>query len=275
MTNSGPEALHPLSANTKKDPSALQVLDLEHLSSEDVAALSERLRETATGATSRQQVCERITDLLYEGLRLADSGEPACVLARCFQTCHYARLPVDYQHAAEEMLEQTPLHPSMRCLALMATRGTRTVWNDVATSMRHQCIPLPSVEVVARAPMIARLLDQFGISVERLVAKVPLDAAQAVADDAAQPGTFNTFHITEAAGSPFVPAQTEFIEPFSVKSVLGLGGLLADGNIFAVILFTRVPVSGEVAANFGALGPVVREALLPFPERDTFAIAHD
>jgi hypothetical protein len=254
----------------------MPVLDLERLSSEDVATLSDRLREAAAGAASRQQVCERITDLLYEGLRIGGSGEPACVLARCFQTCHYARLPVDYQHAAEELLEQTPSYPNMRCLALMATRGMRTVWNDVATSMRHQCIPLPSVEVVERAPMIARLLDQVGISVERLVARVPLDAEQAgVFPDAAQPGTFNTFHITHASGSPFVPAQAEFIEPFGVKSVLGLGGLLLDGNIFAVILFTRVPVSDEVAAHFGVLGPFVREALLPFPERNTFASALD
>jgi hypothetical protein len=196
------------------------------------------------------------------------------VLARCFQTCHYARLPAEYQHAADELLEQTPSHPNMRCLALMATRGTRTVWNDVATSMRHQCIPLPSVEVVGRAPMIARLLEQFGISVERLVAKVPLDAAGILADPD-RAATFNTFHVTQALGSPFVPSQEEFIGPFGVESVLGLGGLLEDGNLFAVILFTRVPVSAEVAANFSALGAVMREALLPFPERNTFAPVHD
>jgi len=173
-------------------------------------------------------------------------------------------------------LDEMPSHPNMRCLALMATRGVRTVWNDVATSMRHQCIPLPSVEVVGRAPMIAQLLDQFGISVERLVARVPLDAAQAgIVADAAETVDFNAFHVTEALGSPFVPAQAEFIAPFGVQSVLGLGGLLAEGNIFAVILFTRVPVSSEVAASFRALGPVLREVLLPFPERNTFAPVHD
>lgn len=254
----------------------MPVLDLEHLSTGDVEQLSGRVREIAAGAANRQQLCERIVNLLYESLRVPASGEFACVLARCFQTCHYARLPTEYQHAADELLLETPSHPNMRCLALMATRGTRTVWNDVATSIRHQCIPLPSVEVVARAPMIARLLDQFGISVERLVAKVPLDAAQAgFVADAALAATFNTFHVTQALGSPFVPAQAEFIEPFGVESVLGLGGLLAEGNLFAVILFTRVPVSGTVAANFQALGPVVREALLPFAERNTFAPVHD
>jgi hypothetical protein len=248
-------------------------LDLEHLTDPDVISLTERLSGVSKGASNRQTVAERIVELLYETLRVPDSDEPACVLVRCFQTSYYARLPMEYQHVADALLAEMPSHPNMRCLSLLATRGARRVWNDPATSTGHQCIPLPSVEAVRRAPMIARLLDEFGISVERLVALD--DAGPPITSAAKADEGLDVFHVANALGSPFVPSQAEFVEPFGVKSVLAMGGLLSDGDLFAVILFTRVPVSAEVAARWGRLAGVVRETMLPFIARDTFARLDD
>jgi hypothetical protein len=121
--------------------------------------------------------------------------------------------------------------------------------------------------------MIARLLEEFGVSVEQLVAfgggELPATPLAKARDG------LDVFHVATALGSPFVPAQAEFVEPFGVRSVLAMGGLLADGDLFVVILFTRVPVSQEVAARWGKLAGAVREAMLPFTERNTFARLED
>lgn len=255
-------------------------VDLERLSQAEVDYLKEQIREQLPGAATRQEVFERVITLFYETLRIPDSGQHACVLARAFKSCHYARLPAHYQHAADELLADTASHGRMRCLALMASRGQHSLWNDVATSRKHQCIPLPSSEVVGRAPMMSRLFDQFGLSVEGLVAfpevgNSPLATTSVEESTEAAPLTFNAFHVPRALGSPFVPDQEGFVIPYGVESVLGLGGLLADGDIFAILLFTRVPIQTEVASNFRQLASVIRESLIAFPANRTFAPLSD
>jgi hypothetical protein len=250
------------------------VFDLEHLTTDDMAAIGHDLRSLGERAPHRQAVAERIVRYFYESFRIPATGNPACVLVRCFQTCPYARLPLEYQYAAEELLEAMPSRPEMRCLALLATCGSKLVWNDVATSTNHQSIPLPSVEVVKRTPMIARLLDEMGVPLERVV--VPpaspdflLDRADDRSGDPAS-DLFNVFHVERALDSPFIPAQDDFVKPYGVHSVLGVGGLLSDGELFVVLLFLRAPISRSVAELFRTLALSARAAMLNFPADKTF-----
>jgi hypothetical protein len=81
---------------------------------------------------------------------------------------------------------------------------------------------------------------------------------------------FNVFHIEEAEGSPYIPAQDEFVKRYGVRSVVGVGGLLPDGELFAVILFSRVVVSRELAEMFRVLAESVRLAIVKYDASQTF-----
>jgi two-component system NtrC family sensor kinase len=244
--------------------SAERSVGLEQFTASDAEACGRVLRSLGEAGTSRQGVAERIVGYFYDNFVSAETGERSCVLVRCFQTSSYASLPLDYQDAADRLLASMKTSRRIRCLALLATRGDKTTWNDVATSTAHQAIPLPSVEVVRRAPMIARLLEAFN---------VPLDQVVAPAGDLILPGerqSFDVFHVPDAVDSPFIPAQEGFVRAFGVKSVLGMGGVMADGELFAVILFTRVAISREVAEHFRTLAADVKEALSPFAANKVF-----
>jgi len=52
--------------------------------------------------------------------------------------------------------------------------------------------------------------------------------------------------------------------PFGIRSVIGFGGMLPSGNLFAVILFTKVPIPRETADLFRPLALSVKLAILPF-----------
>jgi len=71
------------------------------------------------------------------------------------------------------------------------------------------------------------------------------------------------FHVPVARGSAYIPAQEEFVIPCGVSSVLGFGGLLPSGNLFATIMFSKVPISEEVALLFRPLTLSAKIALLP------------
>ncbi|MGE5296319.1 MAG: hypothetical protein ACM3VT_15965, partial [Solirubrobacterales bacterium] len=70
--------------------------------------------------------------------------------------------------------------------------------------------------------------------------------------------TFNVFHVPEAVGSPDIPEQAEFVIPHGVRSVLGFGGMLPGRDLFAVILFSQVPIPRSTAELFRPLALCVK-----------------
>jgi hypothetical protein len=74
-----------------------------------------------------------------------------------------------------------------------------------------------------------------------------------------------------AASSPFIPAQKDFVLPYKVASVLGFGGLLPDGDLFAVIIFSRVAIPASTAEMFRTIALNLKLGLLALLEKPVFA----
>jgi hypothetical protein len=113
--------------------------------------------------------------------------------------------------------------------------------------------------------MIAQLIGQLGVEINVLLAP----EARLVIDS--EQHRFNVFYVAEAKGSPFIPAQREFVVPHGIRSVLGFGGLLPTGELFATILFSKTYIPRDVADRFKTLALNVGVALLPFASRRVFA----
>ena len=108
--------------------------------------------------------------------------------------------------------------------------------------------------------MISNLVRQLGVEVEALLKPTP---ELLVESDSS---SFNVFHVPDARQSAYIPDQADFVEPFGIESVLGVGGMLPRGDIFAVILFSKVPIPRETAQLFRTLALNVKMAALPFDE---------
>ncbi|MGE0403729.1 MAG: hypothetical protein AB7T06_43885 [Kofleriaceae bacterium] len=235
--------------------------NLGRLTLADMAHASTRLRKLGQGARSMEEAAQRIVRLLYDEFGVPESRERGCVLVRLYKTHRFGALPRDLQEFASTIAQST-LDERVACLALLATVGVEPAWCVRERSQGHRAIPLPSVDAVARLPMVAQLVSQLGYDVAQLVTPTAtmLDANER---------TFNVFHVPEAAGSPCIPAQG-FVEQYAVKSVLGCGGQLPDGSLYAIIAFARVAISRETAETFKPLALAAKLALLPFLEA-TFA----
>jgi diguanylate cyclase (GGDEF)-like protein len=220
------------------------------------------LRALGSGAKALEDVAEAIVRHLHH--RLVDdlSGEPATALVRFYKTRPFEELDEGLRMFARARVDGAPLPPRMKCLTLLASAGEQPDWNSPATSVAHRVIPLSSQHMLVDFPMIAHLLRQFGMDAATLGDERPdlmVDTDQ---------HTYNVFYVPEAAGSPEIPAQDDFVVPFGIRSVLGFGGLLADGDLFAVILFSRVHISREAAALFRTLSLSVKLAVLPFSDSE-------
>ena len=206
---------------------------------------------------------ERAVDFLWREL-VDEAGNPACALIRFFKTHRYHDLPADLQAIARASEPDADKLPDLRCLILLASRGERPEWNNRHTSRGHQAIPLPRVEIVERAPMIAQLIRQLGVEIADVVA--PDSSLLLDHKDSPQ----NVFYVPHAAGSAHIVAQAEFVIPYKIESVLGFGGIFSSGDLFSVILFSKVPISADVADQFKVIGLNLKVAVLPFVRKSLF-----
>ncbi|MBI5441290.1 MAG: hypothetical protein HY900_08785 [Deltaproteobacteria bacterium] len=215
------------------------------------------LRTMGRGAGSMEEAANRIVSHLHASLIDGRTGTRACSLVRFFKTHPLERLDEDLQGFARAMCTDSRVFPEMKCLVLLASAGELSEWSSRRSSTGHKAIPLPSEEAVHQIPMIRNLIKQLGMSVSSVVKPDPeiiLDPEQK---------TFNVFVIPEALGSPHIPAQQDFIIPHGIKSVLGFGGGFPSGELFAVIMFSKVPISEDLAALFRPLALNVMIAVLP------------
>lgn len=237
--------------------------DLTKFDLGDMLKCSLKLRETATGAPTLEASAQRVCRFLYDEL-LDPQGHRACALVRCYKTHAYGSLDSDLQTFAREALGVHKPNSTIKCLTLMATIGQSAAWNSRFLSRGHRTIPLPSPEIVEKAPMISQLIKEFGLPLSSVLRPSP-EIVQELAGK-----RHGVFHVENALGSPFIPAQQEFVVRFGIRSVLGFGGLLASGELFAVILFATVPVSAASADRFRTLALDVKSAFSRYNETNIF-----
>lgn len=211
-----------------------------------------------------EEVAERITRHLYENFVEPETENSSLALVRLFKTHSYDELEPDLQQVVQQALGGEPQSPKMKCLTLLATAGEHSDWNSRHDSHGHQAIPLISEELVAQFPMISQLIRQMGLEIGTVLEPDP-----ALVIDLQQT-TFNVFHVADAPGSPYVPAQTEFVLPYRVRSVLGFGGMLPSGNLLAIIMFSKISISRDVADMFKTLALNAKMAVLPFEGKAVF-----
>jgi hypothetical protein len=234
------------------------VYDLDTFGLKEMTLCGAALRQSGVAAKSMEDTAGQMVKHLYAHLR--HDGKPGCALVRLYKTHPFGALGEDERRFAANLMKDQALTDQTRCLTLLATAGEHPTWNARATSNGHRAIPLPSEQVIAKIPMIAQLVHQLGLDASAVVR--PNSGIIIDKDER----TFNVFYVPDANGSPYIPAQ-DFVSTYGVRSVLGFGGMLPDGNLFSLILFTKAFVPQESAEHFRTVALSAKLALIPFADR--------
>lgn len=239
--------------------------ELTRFTMSDMTECGRALRRLASSAESMEAVAGKIVHYLYDHLIDPDTGKNAMTQVRFFKTHDYDDLSPDLRAFADGILDGSPAPPDMKCLCLLATIGENPEWNSRDNSTEHKAIPLPSEELVRQFPMISNLVKQFGLELTTILKPDPSCLRDL------NETTYNVFLVPEARGSAFIPHQEDFVDPYGVRSVLGFGGVLPSGNLFATIMFSKVAITQEIADLFRPLTLSVKIALLEHDETRVFS----
>ncbi|HJU05544.1 MAG TPA: hypothetical protein VJ692_10375 [Nitrospiraceae bacterium] len=239
------------------------MFDLTRFSLKDMTECGAAIRRLSLHAASFEQSAQKIVHYLYTQLTNPATGQPACALVRLFKTHRFENLDAELQRFAVQRVGYSPA-PFTKCFTLMATAGDLPEWNDRTCSRRFKAIPISGDSFVAQFPMFSQLMTQFGMDLHALLRP----RSNLLVDE--RETTFNVFYVPDAEGSPYVPGQEQFVIPFHIKSVLGFGSLLPSGELFATILFSKVPISRDTADLFKTLALYTKIAVLPFDDQAVF-----
>ena len=237
--------------------------DYSRFSDADLKECGANLAALAGGASSMEDVANKIVSYLYESIT-DSSGGSANALVRFYKTYPYDQLDQGLQGFAQGILGSAP-SDGTNCLTMLATMGDNDDWKSRSKSNGPRAIPLASADMVAGIPMTSRLLTQFGLDVGSVMRPDPM----LIGDMSVK--TYNTFYVPEAVGSSYIPAQDDFVIPNGIKSVLGFGGVLSSGELFMVIVFSKASITADVAGKFSDIGASVKEAVEPFVGNKVFA----
>ncbi|MDD5598820.1 MAG: hypothetical protein PHV82_12805, partial [Victivallaceae bacterium] len=222
------------------------------------------IRALGKNAASMEDAANEIVRYFFDNFIDSHSKEKACVLVRLFKTHNADELPLPLRKLSNTILHKKTGSGPYKCFTLLASAGIDDVWMDRKRSKAHQAIPLPSEEVVYRIPMIRNLIKQMGLDIKTIIKpdpKIIMDLSKK---------TFNVFHVADAINSPYIPAQEDFVKPFGIRSVLGFGGVLPSGNVFVVIIFSRIRIKKYIATMFNTLALNAKIAIMPF-QNNVFA----
>ncbi|MEO6528183.1 MAG: hypothetical protein ABIP93_16290 [Gemmatimonadaceae bacterium] len=218
------------------------------------------LRRAVRDCATLESAAGTIVRYLYDHCVDIKTGARSCPLVRFYKTHPFESLEPELRQFAAQKLGVAAPNPQMRCLTLLGTAGDEPAWNSRHLSRGHRAIPLASLEAVRDIPMISRLIEALGMDIATVVAGADATVRSTEAR------TYDVFHVEEAVGSEAIPQQAEFVIPYAVRSVVGFGGVLRSGEMFAVVLFSRARISAVSANRFRTIALDIRSALFPLDE---------
>ncbi|MEO1645323.1 MAG: hypothetical protein AAFR67_09060 [Chloroflexota bacterium] len=124
-------------------------------------------------------------------------------------------------------------------------------------SVGHRLLPAGAFET----PMLKAAFEQIGVRKSE-------DDDNAFIMPAAYMSDF--FHVEKAAGSNYIVAQDEFVKPYGIQSVVGIGSSFASRAFYLMLAFATKPIDADNAKKFAVLSPHVSTLLASYANRDTF-----
>lgn len=241
-----------LKHRASEQPGEGETVSLTALSLMDVVRCIARVREQAASAVSLEEFAQGLMECCQDTFHLPHTSDPEIVLGRCFVTRPFRELSDEVQAWLQQGEDRISDPSTGLCLSLVGSAGLVAGLNDPTVSSLYRAIPIDSDRFAIRFPMFAEIFRQIGISIsDRRFGSGAMNVGAV--------GTgCNVFSVPVAQGSPDIPAQSEFVRPYGVRSVVGFGGWYGQEQYFLVVMFSGVAIPSESVELLRLLALAVR-----------------
>jgi hypothetical protein len=220
-------------------------INLHKTDDKAVNQFARSLMDVRTQSASFEGASQRLVETLYQSLRQAN-GQPTFALLRVYRLMRHAELLPELQALVDPARE--------RWMALMGTVGIEPAWGDRRLSQGHKVLNLGEDQ----SPMLSAALYQLGLDVGL--------ALPEGSDMELGSTSYMTryFHVPQALGSPYVPAQDGFVVPYNIQSVVGIGSGFVSRSLYILLGFSLLPLDKEHARFVAQMAPFIGATLASF-----------
>jgi hypothetical protein len=191
---------------------------------------------------SFEEAAQVTVENIFDAFR-QPNGEPVFALTRIYRLCTTAELTDEIRASLTK--------DSDYWLALMGTVGLEPAWCDRRDSRFHQAVPIgPNMSL-----MFQTMLTHLGVNVAQLRME------KSVSTDSAAMAMTKVFHVYDALESPAIPDKDNFVIPYDIQSVIGIGGKFLSGAFFVSVCFSQIPVQVAEAQLCAELAPYIATLL--------------
>lgn len=214
--------------------------------------LQRQIKELTKKGSSLEKVAQGTTELIYQQFN------ESVVLTRLYVTIPFGKLPPFNQNFVAKLKAIAPhLNDKTPILSLLGTSGDNPNWNNRLKSQGHVGIPLLSASFIEEIPMIARLLQDLGVSLDLIDHQ---DEGALVENLSQIAGLFYVPDATKAVdnkGRKIISAQN-FVQQYQIKTVFGAGGLhLSTKTFITLIVFSRESIKKSQVSQFMPLTNII------------------
>lgn len=168
---------------------------------------------------------------------------PAFALIRIYRLGQVKELPTELAIQCHDCHD--------RVLYLMGSAGDEQHWNRRQDSRHHQVI---SYEAAQKRPMFQAAFDQLSLEDDSVI-HPDLDI------EISRNGFYNYFWVEHAQQNSAIPYQKDFVLPYHIHSVFGLGGKFLSGNAYLLLMFAKIQLSPPTQQALRAIAPYVATSL--------------
>jgi hypothetical protein len=187
-----------------------------------------------------------------------ETGEPVFALARTFRLCRYGELPPDIRRK----IDPDSAH---HWLALVATIGQEKAWNDRCLSEKHAVIAPGDFT----SPMLKAAFEQIQLDPSRIDQPVTeLETGVVMIQEPIS--TTRYFLVQDAPGNPNIVEQDDFVKPYNIQSVLGVGCAFDSGSFHLTLFFSKVKLSNTDVQLLMQLSPFISTLLTTYDEKGRY-----
>ena len=230
-------------------------INFNQLSIAKIINLSKHIKEKCINFSSFEEVAQELMGFFYSSF-VTEGGRSPFVLARFFKSCAYGELPDDIRNYIHNKESKGNLISGNKYLTLLGSFGELENWKNRNLSENYKAFPIHDEHLLGKLPMLSAVFDQIGLNLSHLK---QTDKSILIKD---RHRPYRVFCVENAEGSNLIPKQTEFVRPYSVKSVFGFGGIYSTSNVYAVIIFSRERLSRKDAQLFLSLNPAIKQITL-------------
>jgi hypothetical protein len=164
-------------------------------------------------------------------------------LVRIFRSCRGTEVPSAWK---------SKVNLSGNYMALAGTAGIEPSWNQRQTSHSYQLVDLGA----NTSPMFTLAMRELDIE---FISEQGENSAFQPAVSVAR-----YIYVPEAAGSPYFTHQSDFIQPYKIRSVVGIGTVFLSRAFYLMMCFSQRVIEPQTAENFVEIAPYVSTLLATF-----------